>query len=112
MDELVAKALNDGKADKTRADHPEGYLGGAYVAGRSKAPTPVDPLVSNAPRRRESPRTMQSTHRRYPCSLDAPYRVQLRTELEPFSPAPVVSETSAASRVVSFDNSRALPPHP
>ena len=49
MDESVASALNAAKVDATKPDYPEGYLGGAYLAGPQRAPTPVVPLASNAP---------------------------------------------------------------
>ena len=45
----MAKVLNAGKVDKKKADYPEGYLGGAYLAGPRRAPTPVAPLASFAP---------------------------------------------------------------
>ena len=45
----MATVLNNGKVDKKKADYPEGYLGGAYLAGPGRAPTPVAPLASFAP---------------------------------------------------------------
>ena len=38
MDELVAKALNAGKVDKTKADYQEGYLGGGVLSRAPQSP--------------------------------------------------------------------------